>query len=478
MARRLVALLGAAVAASGVITAMTVTAAVAGTSAEVLSAMQRDLGLTAGQAATRLSDEDRAAKTDRLLRKKLSHGYGGSWYDPAKAKLVVAVTGEAAAHTARADGAEAVVVSRTEAQLDALKSQLDNRGKASPRTVAGWYVDVPSNKIVLLSRGEALGAAHSFVADSGVPADAVRVLASTESPRPLIDVVGGNAYYIGAGTRCSIGFSVTDGFVTAGHCGNTGASTSQPTGQFVGSSFPGNDYAYVRVAAGNTPVGAVNNYSGGRVAVAGSQDAPVNSSICRSGSTTGWRCGTIQARNSSVTYPQGTVSGLIRTSACAEPGDSGGSAISGSQAQGVTSGGSGNCSSGGTTYFQPVNEILQTYGLTLVTDGGGNPPGGCDDAENTYTGNLTSGSSAYQPNGGSYTTTTTGAHQGCLAGPSGTDYDLYLQKRNGTTWTNVASGTTPEASETVNYTGTAGTYRWRVHAYSGSGAYTLGTTTP
>jgi streptogrisin C len=41
--------------------------------------------------------------------------------------------------------------------------------------------------------------------------------------------------------------------------------------------------------------------------------------------------------------------------------------LSGNQAQGVTSGGSGNCASSGTTYFQPVNEILGRYGLTLVT---------------------------------------------------------------------------------------------------------------
>jgi streptogrisin C len=33
----------------------------------------------------------------------------------------------------------------------------------------------------------------------------------------------------------------------------------------------------------------------------------------------------------------------------------------------VLSGGSGNCTSGGTTFFQPVNEILAVYGLTLVT---------------------------------------------------------------------------------------------------------------
>jgi hypothetical protein len=52
---------------------------------------------------------------------------------------------------------------------------------------------------------------------------------------------------------------------------------------------------------------------------------------------------------------------------CAEPGDSGGSFISGDQAQGVTSGGWGDCSGGGETWYQPINEILNRYGLTLTT---------------------------------------------------------------------------------------------------------------
>lgn len=58
---------------------------------------------------------------------------------------------------------------------------------------------------------------------------------------------------------------------------------------------------------------------------------------------------------------------MTRTTACAEPGDSGGAYISGDRAQGVTSGGSGNRTTGGTTYYQPVDEILSAYGLTLVT---------------------------------------------------------------------------------------------------------------
>ncbi|CAM3969627.1 S1 family peptidase [Streptomyces albus] len=181
--------------------------------------------------------------------------------------------------------------------------------------------------------------------------------------------------------RCSIGFSVKrgtqGGFVTAGHCGTVGTSTSgynqQAQGTFQGSTFPGRDYAWVATNSNWTPRPTVNGYGRGDVTVAGSTQAPVGASVCRSGSTTGWHCGVVEQHNTSVTYPQGTVSGVTRTTVCAEPGDSGGSFISGDQAQGMTSGGSGNCSSGGTTFFYPVNPALQAYGLTLVTNGGGGP---------------------------------------------------------------------------------------------------------
>ncbi|MFD8704769.1 S1 family peptidase [Kitasatospora sp. NPDC059648] len=111
----------------------------------------------------------------------------------------------------------------------------------------------------------------------------------------------------------------------------------------------------------------VNDYAGGAVTVSGSTEQTVGGSVCRSGSTTGWHCGTVEEQNATVNYQEGSVYGVTRTDVCAEPGDSGGSFISGDQAQGVTSGGSGDCSSGGETYFQPVNLIHSTYGLTLAT---------------------------------------------------------------------------------------------------------------
>lgn len=118
----------------------------------------------------------------------------------------------------------------------------------------------------------------------------------------------------------------------------------------------------MRVTGDFQPQPVVNDFNGGAVPVNGSQEAPVGASICRSGSTTGAFCGVIQAKNATVNYPEGTVTGLTQTNVCAEPGDSGGSWISGDQAQGVTSGGAGDCTAGGVTFFQPVNEILRSTG--------------------------------------------------------------------------------------------------------------------
>lgn len=79
----------------------------------------------------------------------------------------------------------------------------------------------------------------------------------------------------------------------------------------------------------------------------------------------------------------------------------------------------------------------------------------------------------------SYASSVSGSHTGKLTGPSGTDFDLYLQKQSSTgSWSSVAAGESSTSTENVTYSGTAGTYRWRVYAYSGSGSFTLCTTKP
>jgi hypothetical protein len=52
---------------------------------------------------------------------------------------------------------------------------------------------------------------------------------------------------------------------------------------------------------------------------------------------------------------------------CAEPGDSGGPLFAEGIAYGVTSGGSGDCRTGGTTFFQPVTKALSALDVRLIT---------------------------------------------------------------------------------------------------------------
>jgi len=362
----IVAALAAPAAAGPAPAAPTATADAA--SPAMLAALQRDLGLTAAQARERITRDAAATATELKLRKQLGTAFAGAWLTADASSLVVAVSDARRTAEVTAAGATPTVVSRSAAQLDAVKAGLDRAAAHAPAaSVPGWYVDVRTNSVVVLARG-GTAAASAFVRASGVAAGAVRIVASTEVPRTLYDVRGGDAFYIGGG-RCSIGFSVNGGYVTAGHCGSAGQATSGynqvAQGTFQASSFPGNDYSWVAVNSNWIPQPWVNNYSGGNVTVAGSTEAAVGAAICRSGSTTGWHCGSIQAKNQTVNYAQGTVYGLTRTNVCAEPGDSGGSWLSGQQAQGVTSGGSGNCSTGGTTYFQPVTEPLGVYGVSV-----------------------------------------------------------------------------------------------------------------
>ncbi|MET9091455.1 carbohydrate-binding protein [Streptomyces cyaneofuscatus] len=347
----------------------------------LLAALERDLGLDADAARTRIAGEYRAAAIAAGLEKSLGTSFAGARVSGDKADLTVSTTDASEAALITKAGARAEVVGHSLDRLEAVKDALDKAALSkAPKNVPVWYVDVAVNRVVVNAASTSAG--EAFVKAAGVGDQLVTVARSTEQPRALADIRGGDAYYMGGGGRCSVGFSVTrggtqNGFVTAGHCGRVGTTTNgvnqQAQGSFQGSTFPGRDYAWVATNANWVPKPLVNGYGRGDVTVTGSTPSVVGASVCRSGSTTGWHCGTIQQLNTSVTYPEGTISGVTRTSVCAEPGDSGGAYISGSQAQGVTSGGSGNCSSGGTTYFQPLLPALQAYGLTLVTSGG-TPP--------------------------------------------------------------------------------------------------------
>ena len=227
-----------------------------------------------------------------------------------------------------------------------------------------WYVDSATDEVVVtadesVSRAEVASVRRSVGAD----ASDLRIEHATGVFRPLLDA--GDAIY-GGQYRCSLGFNVTKGgsyyFLTAGHCGKvaktwyTDSAHRTTIGPTIGYSFPGDDYALVQYT--NTSL----SHPGGYTAA----NAFVGERVTRDGSTTGVHSGTVQALNVSVRYQGGgRVSGMIQTDVCAEPGDSGGPLYDGAKALGLTSGGSGDCRTGGTTFFQPVTEALGAYGASI-----------------------------------------------------------------------------------------------------------------
>lgn len=350
---------------------LTATASRAPASSALVSAMRHDLGLTERQATARLAQETAARGVETTARRVAGAAYGGSWFDAKSGKLVVAVTEAASRDAVEATGARVTLVEHSQRQLDATMARID--ALHAPAGVGSWHVDPQAGSVVVdvVSAHQDDNDVRSFVARARA-AGPVVVRQTDKAPRTFAaGTVGGDPYYTG-NVRCSIGFSVYGGFVSAGHCAQPGAAVrgwdGSYIGNFQGSSFPDNDYSWVNVGSGWWTVPVVLGW--GTVSdqlVRGSGEAPVGASICRSGSTSHWHCGTVLAKNETVNYSQGAVHQMTKTSVCAEPGDSGGSFISGDQAQGVTSGGWGNCSSGGETWYQPVNEILNRYGLRLHT---------------------------------------------------------------------------------------------------------------
>ncbi|AEV87681.1 serine protease [Actinoplanes sp. SE50] len=287
----------------------------------------------------------------------------GSYLD-ASGKLVVNVTDAATAADVTKAGATPRYVARSGATLAAADASLKVNLK-TPGTA--FAVDPVSNQVVVSVdesvTGAKLAAVKATVAKLG---DAARL--ETIAGRTSTRISGGDAIYTSS-ARCSLGFNVRDSagtyyFLTAGHCTNIGATWtngSSTLGTRAGTSFPGNDFGIVRYT--NTSVtksGAVGSQD-----ITSAGTPAVGATVYRRGSTTGIHSGRVTALNSTVNYSEGTVSGLIRTTVCAEPGDSGGSLYSGTTALGLTSGGSGNCTSGGVTYFQPVVEPLSVYGVSV-----------------------------------------------------------------------------------------------------------------
>lgn len=365
-------------------------------SATMQQALQRDLGLTTAELPRYLDTERSSIRKQTEAKRALGASYAGSWLERDASgafSMVIATTQQAQAAKARALGAQTRVVRNSLSALENSLSQLNNAQKArsvgvlraTDSGIHSWGIDLRKNSVVITLAPGAEKTAAELVARSGADPATIRYRTSTARPQPNVDVRGGDRYNLPSGGWCSVGLSVqqgaTSGFATAGHCATAGTqvSTGNPNylfGPFVASQFPGADQAWVRNDYSfywSNPA-LVNLYNGGSLSVVGNLETPIGGVNCRSGAKTGWQCGTVTARNVTINYAAGATYGLMLSTACSGFGDSGGSVISpGGEAQGVHSGSyipqgsDNNCGTGLESIHQPIQPLLNSYGLVLNT---------------------------------------------------------------------------------------------------------------
>ncbi|GGI96543.1 protease [Streptomyces brasiliensis] len=296
----------------------------------------------------------------------------GSWIG-ADGRPVVAVTDERAAQAVRRAGAEAKVVRHS---MDELKSAAAALRSAPRVTGTAWSVDYRTNRVVV--QADRTVSAGDWSRMSHVAAGIGGFVHMQRTDGEFTTRLNGAQPMLSTGGRCSAGFNVTDGqrdfILTAGHCGPVDTiwfadgRGDRQLGSTVETNFPGSDFSLVQYASGRAGDGAdVVVVGGGKgVRITGVADPAVGQRVFRSGSTSGLHDGQVTGLDTTVNYPEGTVTGLIQTDVCAEPGDSGGPLFSEGIALGVTSGGNGDCTRGGTTFFQPVSKALSALGVRLI----------------------------------------------------------------------------------------------------------------
>ncbi|MCF3130043.1 S1 family peptidase [Streptomyces olivochromogenes] len=328
---------------------------------------------TPGTSAVPFSSAATAGGTGTSLVSQLGTARtAGSWIG-AGGRPVVAVTDRQAAETVRRAGAEPKLVPHSMNELKAATATL----RSAPR-VAGtaWAVDYRTNQVVV--QADKTVSADDWSRMSRT-ANGIGTFVHMERTQGRFTTrLNGAQPILSTGGRCSAGFNVTNGqgdfILTAGHCGPAGSiwfadnQGNQQLGTTVNTNFPGADFSLIQYNSGKAGDGAdvVAIGKGNGVRITGAADPTVGQRVFRSGSTSGLHDGQVTGLNATVNYPEGTVTGLIQTNVCAEPGDSGGPLFSEGVALGVTSGGSGDCTAGGTTFFQPVTKAMTALGVRLI----------------------------------------------------------------------------------------------------------------
>ncbi|MGC5286221.1 S1 family peptidase [Micromonospora sp. DT231] len=338
----------------------------AGGAADMAEAIAAQRGISRAAAEKLLSAENANVRLANQLTTELGASSGGAYLSDGN--LVVTVTDAAAAAKVTAAGAKARLVARGDRQLQSIQRTLE-AAPSEPNTT--WGVDPATNQVVVsLPASGAKNAAQSSAARKF--GAAVRFETSTGQIQPNVGISSADA--LGG---CSVGFTATDYtfnyIITAGHCTQGYPHWTLPNGQDVGpsleSNYPENDYGLIWMNGPSVwATGVINLWNNTTRSIHGWATAVTGLSVCNSGKTTGFRCGSVLRTNVTVNGAGGTVRQMVETNICTLGGDSGGPLFASNTAYGLNSHANrvgSQCNSTPRTWHQPVGEAITGYQVVI-----------------------------------------------------------------------------------------------------------------
>ncbi|MBF6211639.1 trypsin-like serine protease [Nocardia puris] len=339
---------------------------------ELAAAVQRDLKISPQEYVDRAGVAQQVAAFATDAQAKFPQVFAGAWLNEAGQGVIALAKGEgadAAREAAQEAGFTVNEVAKSESalreEISAFSQWLDGQPEWVSKLVRGAVIDTVNNAIAVR------------VDQAGLPLptfiDPARVIVSAPpvtgqpiaEPREIAEagtgaLVAGQAYAAVSGDvfmRCSLGFNGTDGAgnvvnITAGHCNPEvpgaagvfevfpGDEIGQQLGTFHKSVLGAQDYAIVRVNNQSRPR-FENNLVGvpGRapIALTGTAVPVVGAPVCKSGTTTGFSCGVINAVDQTVLVGEREQTQTFSANICGLRGDSGGPVITGTLALGIAS---------------------------------------------------------------------------------------------------------------------------------------------
>ncbi|MEV4766714.1 S1 family peptidase [Micromonospora chokoriensis] len=334
--------------------------------ADMAEAIAEQRGISRDAAEKLLSTENANVRLANQLTTELGASSGGAYLS--NGDLVVTVTDAAAAAKVTAAGAKARRVARGERQLQTIQRTLE-AAASEPNTT--WGVDPQTNQVVVsLPASGAKNAVQRSVARTF--GAAVRFETSDGQIQPNVGISSADA--LGG---CSVGFTATDFtfnyIITAGHCTRGFPHWTLPNGQDVGpsleSNYPEDDYGLIWMNGASVwATGVINLWNNTNRSIHGWATAVSGLSVCNSGKTTGFRCGSVLRTNVTVNGAGGTVRQMVETNICTLGGDSGGPLFATNTAYGLNSHANRNgsqCNSSPRTWHQPVGEAINTYQVVI-----------------------------------------------------------------------------------------------------------------